>query len=121
MGMDALAITPAALAEMISLIENGTISGKIAKDILPDLLQGRGNKGIRTYIEKQGLLMISDEAAIGAMVDKVLEANQKQLQEFRAGKTKLQGYFEGQVMKESKGRVNPGLMKAILLRKLSGE
>ncbi|GIL57448.1 hypothetical protein Vafri_12668 [Volvox africanus] len=120
-GMDALAITPATLAEMVSLIENGTISGKIAKDILPDLLQGKGNKGVRAYIEKQGLLMISDEAAIGAMVDKVLEANQKQLQEFRAGKTKLQGYFEGQVMKESKGRVNPGLMKEILLRKLNGE
>ncbi|GLC45258.1 hypothetical protein PLESTB_000719600 [Pleodorina starrii] len=120
-GMDALAISPSALAEMIGLIEDGTISGKIAKEVLPDLLQGKGNKGVRAHIEKRGLLMISDEAAIGAMVDKILEANQKQLQEFRSGKTKLQGYFEGQVMKESKGRVNPGLMKEILMRKLQGE
>ncbi|EFJ46857.1 hypothetical protein VOLCADRAFT_81690 [Volvox carteri f. nagariensis] len=120
-GMDGLSISPGALAEMISLIEDGTISGKIAKEVLPELLQGKGNEGVRPYIENRGLLMISDEAAIGAMIDKVLEANQKQLQEFRSGKTKLQGYFEGQVMKESKGRVNPGLMKEMLLRKLKGE
>ncbi|KAG2492249.1 hypothetical protein HYH03_009491 [Edaphochlamys debaryana] len=120
-GMDALQISPAALAEMISLIEGGTISGKIAKDVLPDLLQGKGNKGVKSYIESRGLLMISDEGAVAAMIEKVLQANPKQLEEYRGGKTKLQGFFEGQVMKESKGRVNPGLMKEVLLRMLKGE
>lgn len=119
--MDGLAISPVALAEMIALIEDATISGKIAKDVLPDLLEGKGNKGVKKYIESRGLLMISDTAAVEAMVDRVLAANDKQLQEYRGGKTKLQGFFEGQVMKESKGRVNPGLMKEVLLRKLKGE
>mmetsp|Transcript_26047 Transcript_26047/g.56856 ORF Transcript_26047/g.56856 Transcript_26047/m.56856 type:complete len:566 (-) Transcript_26047:22-1719(-) len=120
-GMEGLAVQPSALAEMIRLIEDATISGKIAKDILPELLQGAGNKGVKAFVEKKGLLMISDEGAIGAMVDAVLAANPKQLAEYRGGKTKLEGFFQGQVMKESKGRVNPGLMQQILVKKLKGE
>jgi aspartyl-tRNA(Asn)/glutamyl-tRNA(Gln) amidotransferase subunit B len=58
-GMDGLAITPAALAEMISLIEGGTISGKIAKDVLPRLLDGEGNSGVKAFVEKEGLVQIS--------------------------------------------------------------
>ncbi|KAG2431071.1 hypothetical protein HXX76_009604 [Chlamydomonas incerta] len=119
-GMDGLGITPAALADMIGLIEDSTISGKIAKDVLPELLEGKGNKGVRAYIESRGMLQISDTGAVEAMIEAVLAANPKQLAEYRGGKTKLQGFFEGQVMKESKGRVNPGLMKEVLLRKLQG-
>jgi Asp-tRNA(Asn)/Glu-tRNA(Gln) amidotransferase B subunit len=59
MGMDGLAISPAALAEMISLIEGGTISGKIAKDVLPRLLDGEGNGGVKAFVEKEGLVQIS--------------------------------------------------------------
>jgi Asp-tRNA(Asn)/Glu-tRNA(Gln) amidotransferase B subunit len=58
-GMDGLAISPAALAEMIALIEGGTISGKIAKDVLPRLLDGEGNAGVKAFVEKQGLVQIS--------------------------------------------------------------
>lgn len=58
-GMDALAITPAALAETISLIDEGVISGKIAKDVLPRLLEGEGNSGVRAFVEAQGLVQIS--------------------------------------------------------------
>eukprot|EP00879_Flechtneria_rotunda_P008332 GHRR01008727.1.p1 GENE.GHRR01008727.1~~GHRR01008727.1.p1 ORF type:complete len:507 (+),score=170.60 GHRR01008727.1:991-2511(+) len=61
-GMDSLAMTPVALAEMISLIEEGTISGKIAKDMLPRLLKGEGNSGVKAFVEKQGLLQISGMA-----------------------------------------------------------
>lgn len=59
MGMDGLAITPGALAEMITLIEGGTISGKIAKDVLPRLLDGEGNAGVKAFVEKEGLVQIS--------------------------------------------------------------
>jgi aspartyl-tRNA(Asn)/glutamyl-tRNA(Gln) amidotransferase subunit B len=60
-GMDSLAITPAALAEMIALIEEGVISGKIAKDVLPRLLEGQGNSGVKAFVEKEGLVQISGE------------------------------------------------------------
>lgn len=57
--MDSLAITPAALAETLSLIDEGVISGKIAKDVLPRLLEGKGNSGVRAFVEAQGLVQIS--------------------------------------------------------------
>jgi hypothetical protein len=253
--MDQLALTPAALAETIALIEEGAISGKIAKDLLPQLLAGEANGGVRAYVEAKGLMQISggaaasggggcggagigsgaptqragvsrlccsppspsrapascqifpcprlpppptpspsaaaplptcvaaptptppaapthpaDESAVEAMVDAVLAANPKQLADYRGGKTKLAGFFTGQVgdqrcaalrvdwdgpqicasgamqprggrrrrgsprgdppplwvpprglqvMKESGGRVNPGLMNQILMRKLN--
>jgi len=119
-GMDALKITPGALAEMIGLIEKGVISGKIVKELLPDLMTGAGNAGVKAFVESRGMLMISDEGAIGAMVDEVLAANPKQLEEYRGGKTKLQGFFEGQLMKVSKGRADPRLMKEVLMKKLQG-
>eukprot|EP00878_Enallax_costatus_P032683 GHUV01035936.1.p1 GENE.GHUV01035936.1~~GHUV01035936.1.p1 ORF type:complete len:105 (+),score=30.64 GHUV01035936.1:229-543(+) len=59
MGMDGVAMSPAALAEMVGLIDEGIISGKIAKDVLPRLLQGQGNKGVRAFVEAEGLVQIS--------------------------------------------------------------
>lgn len=76
---------------------------------------------MRAYVEAKGMTMISDPATIGAMIDKVLAASPKQLEEYRGGKVKLQSFFEGQVMRESKGRVAPGLMQSILVAKLKGE
>lgn len=63
-GMDSLALTPAALAEMISLIDEGVISGKIGKDVLPRLLEGEGNSGVRGFVEAQGLVQISGGAGL---------------------------------------------------------
>eukprot|EP00878_Enallax_costatus_P033632 GHUV01037170.1.p1 GENE.GHUV01037170.1~~GHUV01037170.1.p1 ORF type:complete len:307 (+),score=142.84 GHUV01037170.1:463-1383(+) len=119
MGMDGVAMSPAALAEMVGLIDEGIISGKIAKDVLPRLLQGQGNKGVRAFVEAEGLVQISDESAVEAMVDAVLAANPKQLEQYCGGKTKLAGFFTGQVMKESQGRVNPALMNKVLMKKLA--
>ncbi|KAG1658346.1 hypothetical protein FOA52_002119 [Chlamydomonas sp. UWO 241] len=119
-GMDQLAMKPTALAEMISLIDDSTISGKIAKDLLPDLLEGKGNNGVKKLVEKKGLLQISDEGAISEMVAKVLQANAEKLTEYRGGKKKLQGFFQGEVMKVSGGRVNPKLMQQILMKTLEG-
>ncbi|KAL3130343.1 Glutamyl-tRNA(Gln) amidotransferase subunit B-1, chloroplastic/mitochondrial [Trebouxia sp. C0009 RCD-2024] len=119
--MSKLQLTAPQLAEMVSLIEDGTISGKIAKQILPDLLQGKGSKGVKKFVDQKGLIQVSDPAQIEAIIDTVLAANQKQLKQYRAGKTKLQGHFVGQVMKESKGRVNPALMNKILMQKLNAK
>eukprot|EP00887_Chlorella_sp_A99_P006179 scaffold3.g6179.t1 len=118
--MGELAMAPAALAEMIALIEGGTISGKIGKEVLPALLAGEGNGGVRVLVEAQGLVQISDPAALEAIVDAVLAASPKQLEQYRGGKTKLAGYFVGQVMKESKGRANPELLQRILMQRLQG-
>ncbi|KAH7619467.1 putative Aspartyl/glutamyl-tRNA(Asn/Gln) amidotransferase subunit B [Nannochloris sp. 'desiccata'] len=119
-GMDALKMSPKTLVEMISLIEKGTISGKIAKDLLPALLKGDAEKdGVQALVESRGLIQISDPAALQAIVDSVLDANPKQLGEYRGGKTKLQGFFVGQVMKESKGRANPGELNRILMETLN--
>ncbi|PSC72757.1 glutamyl-tRNA(Gln) amidotransferase subunit chloroplastic mitochondrial [Micractinium conductrix] len=118
----ALPMAPAALAEMIGLIEDGTISGKIGKEVLPALLAGEGGAGagaVRALVEAKGLVQISDPAALAAIVDGVLAANQKQLQQYREGKTKLQGFFVGAVMKESKGRANPAELNRILMERLN--
>lgn len=116
-----LLLRPGGLAEMISLIESGAISGKIGKQILPALLKGEGSNkgGVKEMVESQGLLQISDPKALAAIVDSVLAANSKQLQQYRAGKTKLQGFFVGQVMKESKGRANPAELNRLLMERLN--
>lgn len=119
-GIEQLAVTPKCLSEMIALIDDSTISGKIAKDILPELLEGKATKGVRALVESKGLIQISDEATISTMISQVLAANQKELIDYRGGKTKLQGFFQGLVMKESQGRVNPKMMQEILIRMLKG-
>ena len=131
--MDALDhLRPEALAEMVSLIDDGTLSGKGGKTLLPLLLSGGEaatnedgssySKGsVRALVEARGMAQISDQASIDALVDSVLEANAGQLAEFRAGKTKLQGFFVGELMKASQGRANPALLNATLARKLKGE
>lgn len=111
-------LTPASLAELISLIKDSTISGKIAKEILPDLIEKGGSA--KEAVESKGLSQISDSATIEAMVDKILADNMKQVEAYRGGKTKLQGFFVGQAMKASGGRVNPGLLNKILMAKLNG-
>ena len=135
-------LTPRALAEMVALIGDGTLSGKGGKTLLPLLLAGEANDksgegpgssssssssssfsagGVRALVEARGMAQISDQASIDALVDGVLAANAAQLAEFRAGKTKLQGFFVGELMKASEGRANPALLNATLARKLKGD
>lgn len=110
-------LTPQELAELIAFIQNGTISGKIAKEILPQLLSKGGT--VKSIIDEKDLVQIVDPVAISELIDKVLADNPKQLQQYRGGKTKLQGYFAGQAMKISKGKANPKLLNKILLEKLN--
>lgn len=113
-----IALTPANLAEMIQLIEANTISNKIAKDILPDLLTQGGSP--KALIEKQGLIQVSDPAVIEAAIDKVMAAHPDELEKYRGGKTKLLGFFVGQVMKETAGKADPKLTNQVLQKKLNG-
>ncbi|MFM7087895.1 MAG: Asp-tRNA(Asn)/Glu-tRNA(Gln) amidotransferase subunit GatB [Cyanobium sp.] len=115
---DTLPLRPAQLAEMVQLIEGGTISGKIAKEILPELLETGGSA--RALVEERGLGMISDPAAIAAIVEALLAEHPEEVEAFRGGKTKLQGFFVGQLMKRTGGKADPKLANQILNQKLKG-
>lgn len=113
-----IAITPESLAEMVNLIEDKTISSKIAKDILPELLSKGGSP--KDLVESKGLIQISDQGALEAIIDEVIAAHPKELEQYRKGKTKLQGFFVGQVMKKTSGRADPKLTNQLLGKKLKG-
>jgi len=109
---------PAQLAEMIRLIEDGTISGKMAKDIIEDMY--KTGETPRAIIEMKGLVQITDEGALTATIQEVMEANPTQLAQYRGGKEKLFGFFVGQVMKATQGKANPQLINDILKKMLPG-
>ena len=111
------ALTPNALAELIKLIEANTISNKIAKDILPELLTKGGSA--QALVKSKGLSQISDPAAIATVIDKVLAAHPDELAKYRSGKKKLQGFFVGQVMKQTQGQADPKLTNQLLSKKLN--
>ncbi|MBT3790607.1 MAG: Asp-tRNA(Asn)/Glu-tRNA(Gln) amidotransferase subunit GatB [Alphaproteobacteria bacterium] len=120
---DATAITDSPvsaeqLGGLLDLMADGTISGKIAKDVFEDMFAS--GKDAATIVDEKGLKQVSDTGAIEAMVDEVMAANQDKVEEYRGGKDKLMGFFVGQVMKASKGQANPGVVNQILKDKLSG-
>lgn len=113
-----LPFRPSRLAEMVQLIEGGVISGKIAKEILPELLEQGGSP--RAIVKRRGLGMISDPAAITAIVAELLAAHPEEVAAFRGGKTKLQGFFVGQLMKRTGGKADPKLANQVLNQMLKG-
>jgi aspartyl-tRNA(Asn)/glutamyl-tRNA(Gln) amidotransferase subunit B len=112
-----LALTPIVLAELVALIEDGTISGKIAKDLLPELIAQGGS--VKALVESKGLVQISDSGELEKIIDEAIAANPKELEQYRGGKTKLLGFFVGQVMKQSGGRADPKLTNQLLQQKLN--
>jgi len=112
-------ILPQSLAEMIGLIEDGTISGKMAKDIVVDMY--RTGKTPKTVIEEKGMVQITDETALEKTIAEIMAANPAQLEQYRAGKEKLFGYFVGQVMKATRGKANPQLINELLKKMLAKE
>ena len=112
-----LKLTPHNLAEMINLISTNTISGKIAKEILPELIQT--NISPKAIVEERGLGMISDMSSIIPLIEDLLENYPEEVKAFKNGKTKLLGFFVGQLMKKTKGQVNPQLANKILSEKLN--
>jgi aspartyl-tRNA(Asn)/glutamyl-tRNA(Gln) amidotransferase subunit B len=106
-------ITGQGLGEMIGLIEQGTISSKIAKTVFKAMLES--GKLPRIIVEEQGLVQISDEGAIQVEVEKIVSNNPQSVADFKAGKEKAIGFLVGQVMKETKGKANPGLVNKLIL------
>lgn len=111
-------VDAAAMQGLLVRIEDNTISGKIAKQVLDDMWQGKGSAD--AVIEVGGLKQITDTGAIETMIDEVIAANPSQVAEYQAGKEKLLGFFVGSVMKASKGKANPGQLNQLLKEKLKG-
>lgn len=109
-------ITGKGLGEMIGLIEKGTISNKIAKTVFKEMVESGKEPGV--IVEEKGLVQISDEGAIQAIVDQVIERNPQSVADFKAGKERAVGFLVGQVMKETKGKANPGLVNKLIMAKL---
>ncbi len=111
-------VTPRLLAEMLKLVEKGTISGKIAKTVFEEMY--KTGKEPAQIVEEKGLVQVSDTGAIEKIIDEVLAANPDNVEQYRGGKEKLFGFFVGQVMKASKGKANPALVNELLKKKLQG-
>jgi aspartyl-tRNA(Asn)/glutamyl-tRNA(Gln) amidotransferase subunit B len=111
-----LPITAESLAAMIKMIDSGGISGKMAKDVLVRMYQS--GKTSEEIVREMGGSQVSDEAAIRVFVDQAIANNPTQLEQYRAGKTSLVGFFVGQVMKLSGSRANPQIVNEVLKRAL---
>ncbi len=120
--VDASPVGAGQLALLIVRIQDGTISGKIAREVFQAMWSERadGEDAVDRIIESRGLKQISDTGAIEAIVDTVLAANPKSVEEFRAGKDKAFNALVGQVMKATKGKANPQQVNELLRRKLAG-
>jgi aspartyl-tRNA(Asn)/glutamyl-tRNA(Gln) amidotransferase subunit B len=112
-------LKPAALVRMLKLMDEGTISGKIAKSVFEQMY--RTGKSPEDIVKEQGLLQISDEVSLTAAAREAIAKNPKEAARYRAGEEKLLGFFAGQVMKATKGKANPKLLNEILRKKLSGQ
>ncbi|MEW5892692.1 MAG: Asp-tRNA(Asn)/Glu-tRNA(Gln) amidotransferase subunit GatB [Pseudomonadota bacterium] len=111
-------IGPASLAALLGRIQDGTLSGKLAKEVFAAMWAGEGEAD--AIIEARGLKQLSDSGEIEKIIDAVLAANAKSVEEFRAGKDKAFNALVGQVMKASQGRANPAQVNALLKKKLAG-
>jgi aspartyl-tRNA(Asn)/glutamyl-tRNA(Gln) amidotransferase subunit B len=109
-------VTPEALADLLAMVEDDVISGKIAKTVFEDMYTtGKSPKDI---IEEKGLRQVTDEGKIGKAIDGVLATHPNEIAEYRAGKEKLLGFFIGQVMRQTRGKANPKIVNKILRDKL---
>ena len=114
--LDLVKIKPAAIQELIALVDSGKISSKIAQDVFTDMFNSGESAG--KIVEQKGLAQVSDTSAIEKFCDEVIAANPKSAEDFRAGKVAALNFLKGQVMKISKGKANPALVGEILERKL---
>ena len=109
-------VAPEALAELVNLVESGSISGKIGKDVLAEMFAGGKSAG--AIVKERGLAQVSDSGAIEGFVDQVLAANPAQVEQFKVGNPKVLQFLVGQVMKLSRGKANPKLVSDMLAGKL---
>jgi len=111
-------ISVESLADMIRLIEEGAISGKMAKEVVEDMY--KTGKSPQEIIREKGLVQITDEGELVRTITAIIEVNQAQVAEYRGGKEKVFGFFVGQVMKATKGKANPQLVNDLLKKMLAG-
>ena len=111
-------IPAGSLANLIQFLQEGSISGKIAKTVFEEMVQS--GKDPATIIEVRGLKQVSDEGALRGLLETLLNNNPKQVEQYRAGKTQIKGFFVGQVMKETKGQANPKIVNQLLGELLNG-
>ena len=111
-----LPVPPASVARLVARIDDGTISGKIAKELFPLLCDGV--REVDDLIREKGLVQVTDEAPIRAAVEEVLAANPAQVAAYRGGKSATFGWFVGQVMKATAGKASPALVNRLLRDRL---
>ncbi|MBI4357933.1 MAG: Asp-tRNA(Asn)/Glu-tRNA(Gln) amidotransferase subunit GatB [Candidatus Omnitrophica bacterium] len=110
-------VKPKDLAELIRLIENNTISGKMAKDVLPEMFEG--GKSAEAIVREKGLVQVTDTRLLEEIAERVIQANPKVADEVKSGKAQAIGFLVGQVMKETQGKANPRMINEILSKKLA--
>jgi len=110
-------VTPSQLASLLALIDQGTISGKIAKAIFAEMMTT--GKDPETLIKEKGLVQVSDAGELLGLVQKILAQNPEQVAQFKGGKAKIMGFFVGELMKRTKGRANPKLANELFIKALS--
>ncbi|MBV8506153.1 MAG: Asp-tRNA(Asn)/Glu-tRNA(Gln) amidotransferase subunit GatB [Alphaproteobacteria bacterium] len=117
-GIEQSPVSAAQLGSLIDLIADGTISGRLAKDVFAEMVASGDDPG--AVVEAKGLRQVTDSGAIEAAIDTVLAAQADKVTEYRAGRDKLYGFFVGQVMRATQGKANPALLNELLRKKLSG-
>ena len=118
-GIDAFPVPPSHLGELVNLIDNGIISGKIAKDVFEFMLVEQKNP--EEIVREKGLKQVTDTAEIGRIVKEVIDMHPSQVADYKAGKTKMIGFFVGQVMQRTKGKANPKIVNELIEKLLDGE
>lgn len=112
-------IRPNALARMLELIDEGTISGKMAKTVFEEMFAS--GKEADLIIKEKGLVQISDEETLKKLINDIVVQNPKVVEDYKNGKKKAAGFFVGQVMKATKGQANPALLNSLLEERLQKE
>jgi len=118
-GVDVCALTPAALAELVTLVDEGVINGPTAKELLPEVFAKGGSP--RVIVNERGLAQVSDVAVLEAFIDQVFAENAKTVADFHAGKKAAAGFLVGQVMKLSKGKADPKQVGRLVAERLAEE
>jgi len=115
--IESCSISAKNFAGLIKLVSGNVISGKIGKDVLPEMFET--GKSADAIVKEKGLTQVTDEKKIEAIVDQVVASNAKVVDEFRAGKSKALAFLVGQIMKETKGKANPKVVNEVLMKKLT--
>ncbi len=115
--ISACRVSPEQLGKLLNMVEKGTISGKIAKTVFSEMMET--GKDPEAVVKEKNLLQVSDEGELRAIVEEIVAANPAQAQQFREGKTKVMGFFVGQLMKQTKGKANPKMANELFHKVLS--